>query len=462
MAETSNNGYPVDSEIVVTVPTDFTAAYMIIYPPKNGGKEPTFEKAMAALRAKAVSFNINEELLRKVIEAKIYEKEFKAAEAILPVNGTDGTITYKYSKENKFVPDEDENGFVDYKNLGFIKNIHENDTIADIVLPTQGTHGTDVRGVAIPAVPGEKARYSVGSGTRVSDDGTRIYALWDGHVFFKDNAFCVDSKVTINGDVDASVGNIDFAGDVIIKGEVLEGFRVSSGKNVTIMGNVTNAEINAGCSVTIKKGSINSKIVAHGDINCDFCEYSDISTDGSINVQNFVMCTVYCGGDVKAKSLSGGKYTILGNAEVGSLGTKNYVATDIIMGDNALLSAEKAELAKQTAECDSKIDRCNQVVDFLNEKRKELKRLPEDKEELLGSMVKTKLACQMEKKKAEQRIKEIDALLSQLQNRSIICKGTVYPGVNVIINRSVQKFAHEISRVHIHLDENGSIIATSY
>lgn len=451
------NGAPVNGEAVITVLSDYSSAFMTLYPPQNGGNEVTVEDVMSAIALKGVKNNINHDLIKSAVQSRDYDREFKIAQADMPENGADGTITYKFSKETVIAPKENDQGFVDYKDLGLIRNIRENETIAVITPPGEGRDGTDIRGVTMKAIPGKKAPYSLGAGTKLSDDGLRIYAAFDGHICFKGNAFCVENTVSISGDVDASVGNIDFIGDIVIKGEIMEGFTVTSGKNITVNGNVTGATVKAGGNITLKKGCINSSLTAHGDITCQFGEYSQIHTDGNLNVQTTVICDVYCGGDLHAKALNGGKYTILGNTETTYLGTKNYAPTEVIAGDNALLTKEREENLKQTTELNSKIERCDQVIEFLNEKRKQLKGLPEDKEELLGNMVKSKLSCQMEKKKLSKRLSEIDIRLSQRQFRTVTCKSTVYPGVRVTIDSAVMKFDIETVRVKIYLDEDGVI-----
>lgn len=457
MAQTNNT--PVDGEVIITVPQNFSAAYISVYPPQNGGREITFDKVMSALAAKGVKYNINEELIRSLIERKDFDKEIKAAEADMPVDGKNGTITYKFDKEHVIAPQEDDKGFVDYKNLGLIRNIRENDVIAVITPPEQGTDGKDIRGVVMKAAPGKPAPFTVGRGTRLTEDGLSIVAAIDGHVCYRDKTFCVDPTVTINGDVDASVGNIDFLGDVIIKGEVMEGFSVTAGRNLTVGGNVTGAKIKAGGSITVKKGAINSKLTAHGNISCQFCEYSDISTDSDLNIQNFVICTVYCGGNLTSKSINGGKYTVLGNTEVTYLGTKNYAPTEVTAGDNAMLTEEKNDCLKKISEFETTIERCNQIAEFLTAKRKELKGLPEDKEELLGSAIKTKFASQNSIKQLRKRIANIDESLSEVQKCYVAVKGIAYPGAKVVINDSVKKFEAETPRVKIFLGDDGELVS---
>lgn len=455
---TQNNNTPIDGEVIVTVPQNFSVAYVSIYPPQNGGREVTLDKVLSALAIKGVKHNINEALIRSLIERKDFNKEIKAAEADMPVDGKNGTVTYKFDKEQIIAPQEDDKGFVDYKNLGLIRNIRENEVIAIITPPGEGTDGKDIRGVVMKAAPGKPAPFTVGKGTRLSEDGLSIVAAIDGHVCYRDKAFCVDPTVTISGDVDASVGNIDFLGDVVIKGEVMEGFSVTAGRNVTVGGNVTGAKIKAGGSITIKKGAINATLTAHGNISCQFCEYSDISTDSDLNIQNFVICTVYCGGNLTSKSINGGKYTVLGNTEVTYLGTKNYAPTEVTAGDNAMLTEEKNDCLKKISEFETTIERCNQIAEFLTAKRKELKKLPEDKEELLGSAIKTKFASQNSIKQLRKRIASIDESLSEVQHCYVTVKGIAYPGAKIVINDSVKKFEDETPRVKVFLDDSGELV----
>ncbi len=457
MAVQNNVNNPVDGEVIISVPPNFSVAYVTIYPAQNGGKDVTYDDVISALAVKGVKYNINEALIRSVIENKEFDKEIRAAEADMPVDGKNGTVTYKYDKEQVIAPQEDEKGFVDYKNLGLIRNIHENDEIAVITLPEEGKDGKDIRGVAMKAAPGKPAPYTIGTGTKLSDNGLKILASIDGHVCYRDKTFCVEPVVTIKGDVDVSVGNIDFLGDVVIKGEVMEGFTVTAGKDITIGGNVTNAQIRAGGSITIKKGAINSKLTAHGNINCQFCEHSDISTDSDLHAQSFVICNVYCGGNLTAKGVNGGRYTVLGNTETTYLGTKNYAATEITAGDNAMLAKEKTDLLNRITELESTILRCEQIAEFLTAKRKELKRLPEEKEELLGSAIKTKFSSQNEIKQHRKRIASIDESLNEKQHCYVSVKGIAYPNSKVIINEEVKKFETETPRVKIYLDDEGQL-----
>ena len=219
---------------------------------------------MDVLDKNNVKYGLDMDMIKSIAEEKRYSSKLPVARWTPPVNGTDGTITYKFDREVKNAPVEDEHGFVDYKNLGLIRTVHAGDVIAEITMPTDGEPGTDVRGKTLRQILGKKAKYTVGTNTKVTEDGLQIVSSVDGNVNYRGGAFHVDQVVTVAGDVDASVGNITFVGDVVVKGEVMEGFKISSNANIIVAGNVNGATLEADGDIVIKKGCINSHVMAHG------------------------------------------------------------------------------------------------------------------------------------------------------------------------------------------------------
>lgn len=453
---------PVDSKVSVTVVANGSEAYVTAEPPVNGGAEITVEAIMRQLAESGVTFGIIDDAVNKIADRKLYGDRTLIATWKPPVNGIDGTITYHYDKKVEIAPVEDEHGFVDYKNLGLVRTVHKGTVIADITLPTEGEPGTDVRGKTLRQTVGKKASYSVGTNTELNEDGTKIIASIDGNINFKNNAFVIDNVVTIAGDVDASVGNINFVGDVVVKGEVMEGFKISSNANIIVAGNVNGASLEADGDIIIKKGCINSKVVAHGSVTINFCERSDIKCDGTLTSTNFVICDVYCGElciKGNAGGLMGGKYTSLSSVEIPNIGTKNYTPTMLTIGDNALLAEERDSLLMEIEKHNKSINDITLIINFLNEKKKELRSLPEDKEKILGNACRQKILLGVEVNNLKKRVEEINITLASRQYLTVSCKGYMYPGVKIIINDAVFKAETEYVRTKIRLDEDGAICA---
>ncbi|MGN1416074.1 MAG: FapA family protein [Oscillospiraceae bacterium] len=444
----------------ISVTSDFHRAFLLITPPQGGECTVTCQEVVKALREKGVKYNINEEEIKDILEKKIFINQIAVASWLPPADGVDGSIKYNFPIETDLVPQIKEDGTVDYKNLGFIRYVRKGTVIAEITPPTEGQCGYDVRGVPIRQRPGKAASYKLGENVELSEDGLALTAAESGHLAYEYGGFNVFTTVTVNQDIDASTGNIEFAGDVIVKGDVTEGFKVSSARNITITGNVSGASIEAGGDIIVRSGITNSTITAHGSITAQFCEYSKLTADGSVTAQMLVVCTCYAGAELNAsKAVSGGKYTCLNNGTAGSLGSKTYAKTEVVIGDNAMISEEKASLEKRIDEIDKQVLQCTQIVDFLNEKLRQLKKIPPDKEEMRGKAIKTKYTLQAEKKQVQNRIKEIDERLAVKQFLRFDVRGVVYPGVKVILSGSTYTVEGEMRRVSFHLNEEGELQA---
>lgn len=456
----------VDCKYDVSVSAGNKEAFIFITPPSGTGKGVTVDGIEAALKANNVVFGLREDVIKMIADDRKYSQKLCVAVAQLPIDGVSGSITYKYDKKVEAAPTENERGFVDYKDLGFIRVVRTGDVIADITLPTEGEPGIDVRGGKIAQYPGKKAQFTLGPNTKITEDEQHVVAAADGRLIFKNNAFTVETTVLINGDVDASVGNISFIGDVIIKGNVCEGFKVSSNTNITVSGEVNGATLEAGGNITIKQGCVFAKITCHGNVSALFCERSNINCDGNISAQNYVICNIYCAGELTIKasngSLIGGKYTILNSLEASNIGSKTYTPTDITLGDNAILADEKTQLEMKIAAAQKKIEDLTMIVNFLNEKKKELRKLPDDKEEMLATAVRQRVLLNVEIKTNQKRIDEINVYLSTKQQLWVRCKGYIYPGTRITINDNVFKADTEYAHSMVSIGADGEITATPF
>ena len=456
----------VDCKYDVSVSTGNKEAFIFVTPPSGTGKCVTVDGIKAALKASNVVFGLREDVIKMIADDRKYSQKLCVAVAQLPIDGVSGSITYKYDKKVEAAPTETERGFVDYKDLGLIRIIRTGDVIADITLPTEGEPGVDVRGGKIAQYPGKKAQFTLGPNTKITEDEQHVVAAVDGHLVFKNNAFAVDTTVVINGDVDSSVGNISFIGDVIIKGNVCEGFKVSSNTNITVSGEVNGATLEAGGNITIKQGCVFAKITCHGNVSALFCERSSINCDGNISAQNYVICDIYCAGERTTKasngSLIGGKYTILNSLEASNIGSKTYTPTDITLGDHAILADEKTQLEMKITAAQKTIEDLTMIVNFLNEKKKELHKLPDDKEEMLATAVRQRVLSNVEIKTSQKRIDEINIYLSTKQQLWVRCKGYIYPGTRITINDNVFKADTDYAHSMVSIGADGEIAATPF
>ncbi len=449
MSENSFEGKVVVHSVVeVSVAPNYTTAFMSFTKPENGGQEMTYEKALAAIKDKLVSHGILEDEIRGAIDNRRYDENICVARWTPPIDGSDGRVDYKFKMDNTKAPVMDEHGVVDFKNLGIVNNITKGTTIANIILNTDGIPGMDIMGKPVAQKKGVPANVRAGKGTSLVNDGTELIAALDGNLRFSKGEFTVEEDLVINGDVDVSSGNIDFIGNVSIRGSVFEGYKVTSKKNITINGSVTGAELDADGDITVRIGANSSVINCRGNVKLGFCENSKIKCDNNVTSVSFVGGEVFAGKSIIASGkgvMMGGKYTALENMEATVIGSQSYAKTEITLGNNAVLSQEKESLMRSLSEMEDKYEQLGLIIKTLEDQSKKTKLSP-DRAQLKMVSVRNKLQLQQEIKRSKSRISEIEVALELCQNLSVSVKGTIYPGVTLRINA----FSHKVNNINSH------------
>ena len=459
MSESINNAIPVHAVVEISVDPNFTTAFMEVTPPQNDGMDVTLDQIKKAIVEKGIYFGVFEDALSTVVDHKRYGENICIARWQAPVDGVDGTIKYHFDKDSVIAPVEDEHGTVDFKNLGLVKNIFKGTPIADITLPTEGEPGKDISGKPVPQHIGVPVSVNLGNGTVLTEDGLQIIASVDGNLRYLGGAFVVEEELLVRGDVDVKTGNIDFIGNVIIKGNVLEGYSVISKKNITINGTVTSATIKADGDITIRLGSINSDIDSKGNVKLGFCENSKIRCDNDVEAATFVGGEVYAGQNILASGkgvMMGGKYTALKNIEAATIGSEGYAKTVLTLGNNAVLSEEKDQLTRKNEELEDKVDQLGKILTTLTELAKVAKLSPE-REHMKVEAMKSRFQIQGEIKRNLGRIAEIERTLELKQNLSVSCRKEFYPGVIIRINSFIHQVNVYTSRSKAAIGEGGIV-----
>lgn len=433
-----NFNTPVDAYVDITIEADKRSAYMVIHAPKYGGEFVTPEDIEDEIEASGIVFGLEDmERIQKAVKVIGCDHRITIANWKPPVDGENGYVEYHFNPDKVAKPTENENGDVDFKDLGLVTNILRGTRIATVHEPTPGEEGYDVLGEIVEQKPGSPANVTLGNGTELSPDGHYIVAAVDGNLVFQNGSFVVNEDLNISGDVGFSTGNIDFIGNVIIGGNVFEGFKVTSKKNITIRGAATSAEIIAGGDVTIRLGCLQSLVDCKGSFKADFCENSRIKGRGNVQANSFVGCEVFTEGKIIATGkgvISGGSYTAMENIEASVIGSNSYIKTDITVGSNAVLTAERGKAVVRADKLEAAVAQLTKVIEILTEKQKQGETLSPKHEQMKSESLRTKIMTQNEIKKIYARMEEIDEELSHKQNISITCKKRFYPGTTIRID----------------------------
>lgn len=354
-----------DAEIDLFITLDQMSAWLIAYPPIGKGKELDRDMLSKTLESGGVRFGIEEQILDRIpTSKKKYFRLILVAQGNRAVDGKDGYVEDLFSREIKKTAAVDEFGRVDYTSLDLIQNINKGDTICKIFPPTQGTAGRTVLDKEVIARDGRPAVVPSGRNTELSEDGTRLIASRTGHVEFTGRNFQVKAVFYVNGNVDFSTGNVNFWGDVHVRGDVSSGFTVRATGTITVDGVVKSSTIEAGCDLVVARGvqgNDQAVIRAHRGVYAKYLEHCSVYTRELLQADSLLNCDVYSDGSVEVTS---GRGTIVGGTvraahmvKANVIGSKSGAATVVAMGGRPYEVFEYRDLKMELKDLEEEMER---------------------------------------------------------------------------------------------------------
>ncbi len=425
--------YPVDTHIHFQVSRDRMKVWGCLMPPIQGGREElTMEEALAPLTELGVVYGIDEEELSRAIGEKRWQKLFLAARGKEAQRGQDGEVIEKFQRNREIrVASDQEGKAVDYRDLNWLQRVQAGQVICEIQKPTPPEEGMTVLGETIAAKPGNMPKIPMGENTKLNEEETALIAACDGQISYKNGLFCVDKVVQIRGDVDFNVGNLDVIGDVMISGNVVDGFTIKATGNIVVRGLVEGAVLESGGNIQISvgmKGSGKGSLKAKGEVRSRYLESCTVRAGGSVFADSIIGSEVYSSEKVVVMS---GHGTIL-NSQIN--GAKGIEAK--IIGKES--SNQQCRLVAGADPC------LTQEIDCLRKSQKTLKNTIEENEKNIAYLERAgkleppyqqllselKLRQTVDKMRYGRDEKRLEKLVAQQENTNCeILAGVLYPPV---------------------------------
>ena len=279
-------------EVIVEVAHSGLEASLKVVPPSMGNSKLDYGMIKQALVAAKIQAGIQQDEIRGVVENKIENKSVVVAKGREPVHGTDGWVDFLQENEDQDDQDaQDEDGqedLVDYKELNLIKNVNEGDLVARVHAPTPGEDGFTVLGKVLKARSGKPARVRAGKNIKRSEDGSEIYAATNGFVVKDDDRLSIENVYVVD-QVDASTGNIRFAGVVAVRHGVEDNFTVEAAKGIDVGGAVGKATLKSESDINIRGGVMGGTLEAKNNISAKFLSECNVNAGENVTVRDYIL-----------------------------------------------------------------------------------------------------------------------------------------------------------------------------
>ncbi|WP_010269497.1 FapA family protein [Paenibacillus senegalensis] len=447
--------------IEVSISSDKLEAYMD-FTRCEETLECSVDQLEALLRSKSVVYGIDfEQLARIAADPRSFlSSKVPVAFGEKPQPGTDGTVKTTVQTVNNRKPVEREDGKVDYREVNTMTNVKKGERLAFRIPPTAGVPGKTVTGDKIQAKNGKDVRFKVGKNVVADEENLNLYSLIDGVVSITDNGkINVFPIFEVNGDVDYSIGNLDFVGTIVIRGNVLTGFKVKAAGDIRITGGVEGAELEAGGSIVIQGGVLghNKGVVrAGGSIRCAFVQEGHLDAGEDVVISQSIMHSTVKAGRrvvcVQSKGLIvGGKIQARESVAARIIGNAISTGTIIEVGVLPELRSELANLKVKN----------RSLADHLQKTEKALNLL--DQVALSGNLSSDKLAMRIklnhtkkqsldEQEQIRERILQLEKSLEDTDKARVEVNSTIYGGTQLVLGRYHRMIKDPLQKVYFRIE----------
>ncbi|MDQ0253687.1 uncharacterized protein (DUF342 family) [Evansella vedderi] len=433
---------------------------------KDFEDEVTLEDLHKVLRERGIVNGINENVLIDIVNGQI-SLPAVIAEGLPPVEGKSAYLKPVYYHQDKDKSEGNGNDlFKDLKEIIVIPSVVSGDVVGLKVEKEDGKNGIDVLGQEIKVKPSRDFTLRPGKNTKISEDGLRVISLIDGQISPEKKVIHVFPSYEVNGDLDMKVGNIDFVGNVNIRGGVPSGFKVVAKGDIRVHGTVEGAELTAGGSIFIQQGIVaqgKGSIKAKGNLHTSFINQGNIQVDGDLNVNQSILHSqidalgyVYCKGG--RGNIVGGNISAGQGIEVNEAGNSMNTPTVFYVGVSQQVIEKERDYKKSILESESELQKLSLLFDTI--KKKEQLGALSQKERILKLRVRHTIeetTALMENKK--EKLLDLHDLLDSQPNAAIKIYKNVFPNTDIFFGKyrrkvltNHQKIVFKLAKSEIRLE----------
>ncbi|MDL2224974.1 FapA family protein [Eubacteriales bacterium OttesenSCG-928-M02] len=455
---------PVPTGVFITTPADGMSATMQLLPPSTGGEMLDVDGVVAILNEEGITHGLLMDAITEAVTRKLYYEEFVIAKGTPSVKGEDGYLVFHFETEHSPAPKILEDGSADFYNLNLYSTVMEGDLLVESIPPGDGTPGVTVRGETVEPKAGLVAKLPRGRNIAISPDGNQLLAAMGGKADYINGSVEVSNVYNIPGNVDMGVGNVDFVGDVEIKGNVIAGLTLKATGTIEINGTVEAATIIAGKDIILKKGiqgMDNGLLQAEGNVVSSFIERANVVAGGSVLADYIVHSTVSAKDDVEAKGkrgrIIGGIIRAGKRIMAKEIGNASGERTTLEMGSAPELRTRQLELGEQMVQTKAQLDK----IDSLARVQQLSKDVDQDRQDMWDKLLAGREQLQQNYEGMQQELEEIRVQVDAGSDGKVHVTDTTYPDVRITINSATYTVSDPIAFATFKYSD-GAVVFTAY
>lgn len=456
---------PINEQAQIIISPDKLSAFMRLYP-ACGGNLIEKSSIMKLMKKYGIVYGVDEAAIDGALANKEYCTDYIVARGRTATAGKDAVVEYMFDTNTSARPELKPDGSVDFFKLNTLHHCTKGQVLARIIPEEKGEDGFDVLGRRYPAREVKKAKFAHGRNLEISEDGLELRSMVDGHASLVEGTVFVSDVYSVEN-VSIATGNIEYHGNVEVKGNVCENFHVKTDGDVFVNGVVEGAEIEAGGNIVIARGmhgQNKGKLKAGGNIIAKFISAAEVSADGFVEAEQIINAKINAGDCVHAEAgkglITGGKVVAKRAVTVKNAGSPMGASTIIEVGCDPEAKRRLSELQKSVGEKSKAVSQMKKGIEVSMTKLKSGEKLTGDQLKNI-KILQTTLA--ENQKQLQEDLKEIEILDKALRgsdNSHIDIRGTMYQGCSVGISGASMKVKSEYTFCRL-IKKGADVVSTN-
>ncbi len=441
---------PIDETVIIEITDDKLAAFGQFFPAMEGGKPLSHDDIVQALVKAGVKYGVDNGKIDDFLGSRVYLQKYQLAVATKQEEGVEAEIKYFFNTDITMKPQVNEDGSVDFHHLDMISPVTQGQLLAELKPANMGKPGIDVTGKLLKQTKVKNRVLRVGKNIKLSEDGLRAYSEISGHASLEGEMIFVSNTYEVAANVDASTGDIEFDGDVLVHGNVNAGYSVQAKGDIIVEGVVEGANLTAAGSVILKRGvsGMDKGYIKAGlNVISKFIESAKVEANGYVVADSILHSTVTAKGDVTADGkkgfISGGYITSGTLISARNIGSQMGTNTTLECGIDAAIVEEYHKLSDERAENNNEEEGIMLILSNLVKRLKLGEKLPLDKMLQLKRSNERREEIHKRNADIDIRLNELKELIDSYVGGAVRAQGTIYPGCKIVISNAVYYVKNE-------------------
>lgn len=304
-----------------------------------------------------------------------------------------------------------------------------------------GKPGKTILGEELKPKDVKNLKLSYANNIYMSDDGTELYSEVTGHASLVQGKVFVSAVYEVPADVDNSIGDINYPGNVLVKGNVKSGFVIHANGNIVVEGVVEGAQLYAGGQIIVQRGIHGmgkGLLSAEGNIVIKFIEGATVISGGYVETESIIQSMVSANTEVIVNGgkglVRGGTVRVSSKVSARVIGSTMGIATNIEAGIEPKKLEHFNKIQQEAKNIAKKIEVVRPILVNYSEKLKQGITLPPDKVEYMKTQVMTMKTLQAQLAPITEEINRLRMEFISAGRAKVEVQDVIYPGVTIKIS----------------------------